>query len=86
MIDAPEPPQIVIVQTERHNIREEAIERVARQLALADGKNPDQDQRCSWQGNPALGGSATCTLEVYAKPLWEAYRDRAEKMLKETFH
>ena len=82
-IDAAPPPAIVITKTERHDVRGEAIERVARQLVLAEGKDPDMDMRC---GVPLIGTyTVTCNLNIYPEPLWYAYRDRAEKMLRDAF-
>ena len=80
------PVEIVIQKTERHDVRQQAIERVARQLAAADGKDPDGNIQC---GEPsAQSMTVTCTLLALPYPrgmVWYAYRDKAEKMLKDAF-
>jgi hypothetical protein len=88
------PPAIVITHTETHNVREEAIERVARQLCEADGCDPNADIRCGPPMAKLDGDSLVVPNVVFCNLLgmsypsnlaWNAYRDKAEALLKEAF-
>jgi len=85
-MDAAPQSTIEIHQTERHDIREEEIERVARLLCRADGCDPEADLRCSkWKPGDT---TITCNTVGMAYPPylgWNAYRDRAETLLKQLF-
>lgn len=79
-MDAQEPPMIVEIQkTERHDIKAEVVEYVARLLCRADGKNPDQDWR---QGD---GVMLSVAVPYPANLTWYAYREKAEARLRELF-
>lgn len=82
MMDAPAI-VITITKSETHNVRDEAIDRVARQLCEADGKDCDADIRCSQTG--IMMNCLTNFIPFPANRLWYAYRDRAEQMLKDAF-
>lgn len=77
-MDVQPPPAIIeTVTTERHDVREEVIEHVARLLCKADGKNPDEDVRM------VNGGMQTVHLLHPAR--WNSYRLQAEDMLRALF-
>jgi hypothetical protein len=79
-MDANNPPVIIeTVTTERHDIREEVIEHVARLLCRADGKNPDGDVR--HQGSMML----TVNTPYPMNQPWYAYRDKAAEKLGSIF-
>lgn len=83
-MDAQQPPAIIEIQkTERHDVRQEAIERVARQLCEADGKDCDADIRCSQSG--MMTNCLTNFIQFPADRVWYAYRDKAEAVLREAF-
>ena len=73
---------IETVTTERHDIREEVIEHVARLLCRADGKNPDRDIRQSDADVNGLSYFNTVYISPPANLLWNAYRDRAIEALR----
>lgn len=76
--------EIVITKTERHDVRAEAVERVARQLCAAAGCDPDGSIQCS----TPVGLISNCTLMHLPYPTdrnWYAYNSRAEKILKDAF-
>lgn len=85
-MDYQEPPQIVITHVERHDVREETIEHVARLLCAADGCDPDHDMRCSL---PKSGEwTVTCDTVSLSYPMylgWNSYRGKAEKLLGQLF-
>jgi hypothetical protein len=82
-MDAGNPPEIVIQHVERHNIREEEIERVARLLARADGKDPDEDTSCVTVEGMEYKNCFIFTHEI--PRMWHRYRDQAEKLLAQIF-
>ena len=92
----PEAPAIVITHMERHPIKEEVIEQVARLLCRADGCDPDGDSRCGLQNfstsNTMIVPNyvvTTCYLSggsyYGGYPNWNLYRAPAEKMLSDLF-
>lgn len=79
-MDANNPPVIIeTVTTERHDIREEVVEHVARLLCRAAGKNPDEDVRM------VNGGFNTVHLPYPSNLRWTAYRAEATEKLKALF-
>jgi hypothetical protein len=79
MIDGP--PAIIEIQKapERHNIREELIEHVARLLCRADNRDPDVDTRVS-------GSTFNTVYLPYPTNLtWYGYRERAESTIRDIF-
>lgn len=85
-MDAAPAIEITITKTEKHNVREEAIERVARQLCLADGCNPDDDIRCGpirLNEQTVLCNSVGMTYPSNLR--WNAYREKAIQAIKQAF-
>jgi hypothetical protein len=81
-MDSQSPPMIIeTVTTERHDIREEVIEHVARLLCRADGKNPDEDVRLVNGGT----GFQTVHIPFPANLRWNAYREQAVERLRSLF-
>lgn len=73
-------PQIIVERpAEKYSVREVAIEQIARLLARADGKNPDDDWR---MGN---GTMLTVHCEGDACRVWYGYREKAETLLRQAF-
>jgi hypothetical protein len=83
VMDAQQPPTIIEipVPSEKHDLKKELIEHVARLLCRADGKNPDQDIRASEDGTRFLA----LHLPYPDNLQWSRYRDKAEARLKEIF-
>jgi hypothetical protein len=79
MTDASPPIIIETVITERHDVREEVIEHVARLLCRADGKSPDGDIRV--QANMVF----TVHIPYPMNQPWYAYRDKAIEKLSNLF-
>jgi hypothetical protein len=81
-------PVEIVVQApvEKHDVREEIVEHVARLLARADGFDPDEDLRCHLTGGETstIVGSQTlfCDLNVFPRPRWQEYRDRATDLIR----
>jgi hypothetical protein len=77
---------VVQAPVEKHDVREEIVEHVARLLARADGFDPDEDLRCRSTGgdSSAIVGSQTlfCDLNVFPRPRWQKYRDRAIDLIR----
>lgn len=80
-MDAQPPAIIETVTTERHDIREEVIEHVARLLCRADGKNPDEDIR---MGN-VMTSMQTVNIPYPAYLRWNSYREPALEKLRALF-
>lgn len=78
-MDASPPVIIETVTTERHDVREEVIEHVARLLCRADGKSPDGDIRN--QGNVML----PVNIPYPMNRTWYSYRDAAIVKLRSLF-
>jgi hypothetical protein len=85
-MDYQKPPEIVITHTERHDVREEMIEHVARLLCRAAGCDPDADTRCGIDpNNPSV---MTCNAVGMSYPSslgWNRYRANAESLLGKIF-
>jgi hypothetical protein len=79
-MDANQPAIIVeIIETERHDIKEEVIERVARLLCRADRKNPDEDIRL------VDGVFQAVNIPYPANLRWNSYREQALEHLQKIF-
>lgn len=79
-MDASAPPEIIEIKTtERHDIRAEIIEKVARLLCRADGNNPDNDIRMTG------GGFQTVHIPEPKNREWYRYRDAAITRLEALF-
>jgi hypothetical protein len=78
-MDASPPVIIETVTTERHDIKEEVIEHVARLLCRADGKNPDEDIRL------VNGGFQTVNIPYPMNMRWNVYREQAVDKLRTIF-
>lgn len=76
-MDINNPPEIIIQHIEKHDIREEEIERVARLLSRQAGEDPDHDDKCSENSCLLIGGPPYWH--------WHKYRDPAEKLLAQIF-
>jgi hypothetical protein len=85
-MDYQQPPSVIVVTSvEKHDVREEEIERVSRLLCRADGCNPDADMRCRID---ASGMTATCNAIAMSYPSyleWNRYREQASSLLRELF-
>lgn len=78
-MDATPPVIVEIVTTERHDLKEEVIEQVARLLCRADGKEPDDDIRL-------VGGNfQTVHIPFPANRRWNQYREAAVARLQQLF-
>lgn len=79
-MDAAPPAIIEIVKTEKHDVRAELVEYVARLLCRSDGKDPDRDKRVTAEGH-----FQTVHLPYPMNLTWYAYRDKAEELLQTLF-
>ena len=73
------PVEIVIqAPVEKHDVRADVVEMVARLLARADNLDPDDDMRC----HPAGQNSVLCDLTAMPAPRWMTYQDRALELIR----
>jgi hypothetical protein len=86
-VDFQQPPAVVEVKTtERHDIKEETIEHVARLLARAEGVDPDADMRYSLPRLDSMTVTCDAVGMQYPTSLaWNNYRRQAEKLLRDLF-
>ncbi len=90
-MNADAPPAIIITHVERHDLRDEVLNHVARLLCEADGCDLASDIRCGdVDGKISATTPMTITCNAVAMPYptymrWYTYRDKAEKLLRDIF-
>lgn len=84
-----QPPTIIEIphESERHDVKAEVIEQVARLLCAQDGKNPDGDWRLIHTPgkNGGFDEMLAVNVEEPANRNWYQYRDKAERLLRDMF-
>lgn len=70
---------VEIQKNEKHDVRAEVIEQVARLLCKADGKDPDHDWRDGGTNFLIVAVDYPGNLE------WSRYKSKAEERLNELF-
>jgi hypothetical protein len=76
-MDAASPTIVIEQPAQKYDVREVAVEQIARLLCRADGIDPDADWR--------IQGSTMLTVADPTPQMWRRYRDKAVAALEAAF-